>query len=250
LLVSAVFAGASAFVDVRPAIAGTLIRRRALLRVAVLITMALWFVWTVVRLPPLHGSGSEAATDTLIAVIAIIGTVVYAVSAARYWMIFRHRWSLLPAATIACFLLLSEAMIGVAVNGERKWHASWWGMARPDRERVPRHRTRGSPRMARGALPAVVPVDDAGTPPGHQRPLRRPRRFHDLRRTLRAGRDRGGPQRLLEPRRALITREFGGDVEKFIGDGVVASFNSRGDQPDHALRATGQRWRCNAGSRS
>jgi adenylate cyclase len=35
----------------------------------------------------------------------------------------------------------------------------------------------------------------------------------------------------------LITREFGGEVEKFIGDGVVASFNSRGDQPDHALRA-------------
>ena len=31
-----------------------------------------------------------------------------------------------PAATIACFLLLSEAMIGVAVTGERKWHASWW----------------------------------------------------------------------------------------------------------------------------
>jgi class 3 adenylate cyclase len=35
----------------------------------------------------------------------------------------------------------------------------------------------------------------------------------------------------------LITREFGGEVEKFIGDGVVASFNSRGEQPDHALRA-------------
>ena len=27
---------------------------------------------------------------------------------------------------IACFVLLSEAMIGVAVTGERKWHASWW----------------------------------------------------------------------------------------------------------------------------
>ena len=27
---------------------------------------------------------------------------------------------------IACFLLLAEAMIGVAITGERKWHASWW----------------------------------------------------------------------------------------------------------------------------
>jgi adenylate cyclase len=35
----------------------------------------------------------------------------------------------------------------------------------------------------------------------------------------------------------LVTRQFGGEVEKFIGDGMVAIFNSRGDQPDHALRA-------------
>jgi adenylate cyclase len=37
----------------------------------------------------------------------------------------------------------------------------------------------------------------------------------------------------------LVTRRFGGEVEKFIGDGLVAVFNSRGDQPDHALRAAG-----------
>jgi class 3 adenylate cyclase len=36
----------------------------------------------------------------------------------------------------------------------------------------------------------------------------------------------------------LLTRRFGGEVEKFIGDGIVATFNSRGDQRDHALRAS------------
>ena len=51
---------------------------------------------------------------------------MYAVSALRYWSIFRHSRNLLPAAVVACFVLLSEAMIGVAVTGERKWHASWW----------------------------------------------------------------------------------------------------------------------------
>ena len=35
----------------------------------------------------------------------------------------------------------------------------------------------------------------------------------------------------------LLTRRFGGDVEKFIGDGVVAVFNRSSDQPDHARRA-------------
>jgi class 3 adenylate cyclase len=27
---------------------------------------------------------------------------------------------------VACFVLLSEAMIGVALTGERQWHANWW----------------------------------------------------------------------------------------------------------------------------
>jgi hypothetical protein len=37
-------------------------------------------------------------------------------------MVMRRR----PASVIACFVLLSEAMIGVATTGERSWHASWW----------------------------------------------------------------------------------------------------------------------------
>ena len=37
----------------------------------------------------------------------------------------------------------------------------------------------------------------------------------------------------------LISRRFGGELEKFMGDGMMATFNSRGDQPDHALRAAG-----------
>ena len=37
----------------------------------------------------------------------------------------------------------------------------------------------------------------------------------------------------------LLTRRFGAQVEKFMGDGMMATFNSRGDQPDHAVRAAG-----------
>jgi adenylate cyclase len=73
LLVSAVFAAGSAFVDVRPGLAPLVMRRRRLLRVAVVAAMASWFVWTVAKVPPLHNPNGEAATGSLLAVLAIVG---------------------------------------------------------------------------------------------------------------------------------------------------------------------------------
>src|SRR5918992_3711295 len=35
----------------------------------------------------------------------------------------------------------------------------------------------------------------------------------------------------------VIARELGGVVDKLIGDAIMVTFNTRGDQPDHALRA-------------
>src|SRR5580765_2185282 len=61
LLVSAMFAAGSAFVDVRPQGAAALVRRRTLLRLVVLGVMAAWFVWTVEDLPPVATATNEAA---------------------------------------------------------------------------------------------------------------------------------------------------------------------------------------------
>ena len=236
LLVSAVFAAASAFVDIRPGIGAALIRRRTLLRVAVLVSMGVWFAWTVAELPPLR-TGSEAATDTFVAVLAVLGTVVYGVSAARYWAIFRHRRNLLTGAVIACFLLLAEAMIGVGVTGERKWHASWWewhglivaayliiGFAARREWRDERFRNlylsttrerRQDVSVLFGDLVGFTGFAERSTPAA-------------VAAVLDAYWGVAAP---------LLTRQFGGEVEKFIGDGIVALFNSRGDQPDHAVRA-------------
>ena len=237
LLVSAVFAAASAFVDLRPGMAPLLIRRRTLLRVAVLAAMGAWFVWTVAQLPPLRGESAEAARGTLIAAIAIVGTIVYAVSAVRYWSIFRQRQNLLPAAVTACFLLLSEAMIGVAVTGERKWHASWWewhglivtaylviGFAarREWRDERFRHLYLPSTRERHQDI-SVLFGDLVGFTSFSERSAP-----GEVATVLNAYWSAAAP---------LLARQFGGEVEKFIGDGMVAVFNSRGDQPDHALRA-------------
>jgi adenylate cyclase len=237
LVVSAVFAAGSAFVDVHPAAAPLVIRGRTLLRVAILAAMGWWFVWTVASLPPLRGQLGEAATGGGLAAMAIVGTLVYALSAARYAAVFRHRPNLLPAAVVACFLLLAEALIGVALTGERTWHASWWewhGLI----------------------VTAYLVIGFAATRQWREERFRdlylsttRERRqevsvlFGDLV-GFTSFAERSAPTEVAAVLNAywgiaapLITRRFGGELEKFIGDALMAVFNGRGDQPDHARRA-------------
>jgi class 3 adenylate cyclase len=237
LLVSAVFAGASAFVDLRPGLAPWLIRNRGYFRGGILLTMAVWFAFSVVDLPPLDGPHVEAARSSLLAIFAFGGTVVYAVSAFRYWRLFRRQRKLLLGAVTACFVLLAEAMIGVALTGERAWHASWWewhglivsaylviGIAAQREWRDERFRDLYLPTTrARTQEVSVLFGDLAG---------------------FTAYSERFGPTHVAEVLDAywsiaapLITRRYRGQVEKFIGDGIVATFNSRGDQPDHPTRA-------------
>ena len=238
LLVSAAFAAASAFVDVRPGFAALAMRNRRALRVGVLLAMAGWFGWTVANLPPLDGPNSEAARGTLLMVFAVGGTIVYAASAARYWAIFRARPNLLPAAVIACFVLLSEALIGVAVTGERKWHASWWewhglivaaylivGFVAQREWRDERFRDLylSSTRERRQDI-SVLFSDLVGYTGFAERSTPT-----EAAAVLQAYWGTAAP---------LLTRRFGAEVEKFIGDAVVAVFNRSGDQPDHARRAS------------
>jgi class 3 adenylate cyclase len=237
LLVSAFFAAASAFVDMRPELGPRLIRQRGKLRGAVLIVMSTWFLWTLANLPPLRGPNSEAATGHVLAAMAIIGTIIFSVSAVRYWHLFRHGPTLLSTAVIACFLLLAEAMIGVAITGERKWHASWWewhglivlayliiGFAARREWRDERFRALYLPstRERRQDI-SILFGDLAGFTTFSERSSPA-----DVAAVLNAYWGKAAP---------LLTR-FGGEVEKFIGDGIVATFNSRDDQPDHAVRAS------------
>ena len=126
LVVASLFALASAFVDLRPSFAPRVVRHRAALRRSVYAAMAVWFVSTVIELPPLDELHTEGGSHSLVAAMAGLGAVAYAVAAARYGYVYRGRVALLQASVIACFVLLAEAMVGVALTGERAWHASWW----------------------------------------------------------------------------------------------------------------------------
>ena len=238
LLLSAVFALGSAFVDVRPGFAAVLVRRQTLLRLLVFGMMVGWFAWTVADLPPVGATENEAATNHLLTTIAVVGTFMYVVSAWRYASIFRHSRTLLPATVVACFVLLAEAMIGVAVTGERKWHASWWewhglivtayvivSVAARREWRDERFRRLYLPTTRERHQDVSVLFADLVGFTG----------FAERSSPAAAGAVLDAYWGVAAP---LITQRFGGELEKFVGDGFMATFNSRGDQTDHAQRAS------------
>jgi len=239
LVLASLFAFASGFVDLRPSYAPLVVRHRVALRRTVLAAMAVWFVWTITELPPLDEPHSEGGSHSLVATMAGLGSVVYAVAAARYWYVYRGRIGLLQASVIGCFVLLAQAMIGVALTGERAWHASWWewhglivtayaavSYAAHRQWRDERFRALYLPTTRERVQPVSVLFSDlAGFTAFAERA-----KPADVARMLNAYYATAAP---------LITRQFGGEVEKFMGDGMMATFNSRGDQPDHAVRAAG-----------
>ncbi len=216
----------------------------------VLVVMGGWFVWTVTDLPPVGEmdnmgamtnvgtAGTEAATNHLLTTIAVLGTLMYAVSAWRYWGVFRHSRTLLPITVVACFVLLAEAMIGVAVTGERKWHASWWewhglivsaylivGLAARREWRDERFRRLYlATTRERHQDVSVLFADLVGFTGFAERESPT-----DAAAVLDAYWSIAAP---------LITQRFGGELDAFAGDGFMATFNNRGDQPDHAQRAS------------
>ncbi|MGY1780700.1 adenylate/guanylate cyclase domain-containing protein [Geodermatophilus sp. SYSU D01036] len=237
LLVAAPFAAASALVDARPPTEAWVARHRQALRGAVFGAIVVWGLWSVAEWPPLQQVTAEGGEHLALTVAATIGALLYLLAAVRLWWVNRSHFGLLLFSVVACYGLLAEALVGVALAGERKWHPAWWVwhaliviayllvFTAARREwRDERFRTLYLPttREHRGEVSVLV-GDLAGFTAFTAR--------HDaveVAAMLRAYYERAAP---------LISRRFGGEVEKFAGDGVFATFNRAGDQPDHALRA-------------
>jgi class 3 adenylate cyclase len=127
-------------------------------------------------------------------------------------------------------------MIGVALTGERAWHASWWewhglivlafvvvGFAAQREWREERFRSLYLPTTReRNGDVSVLFCDLAGFTPFTERSA--PGAVASM---LKAYYELAAP---------VISR-CGGEIEHFTGDGIMATFNTRGDQPDHAARA-------------
>jgi adenylate cyclase len=236
MVIGSVFACASAFVDIRPRAALAVVRHRNVLRRSVFAAIAVWSLFSLAELPPLAGTNAEGG-GTFMRILAVIGAFVYGASAIKYVVAFRGRMTLLPASVIACFVLAGEALVGSALVGERTWHASWWEW------------------HALIVTAYLVILFAARNQWGQERfrqlylPSTRERSqemsvlFADLV-GFTTFAERSSPAEVATMLSAyygmatpLIVQAFGGDVEKFLGDAIMATFNTRGDQPDHAARA-------------
>jgi len=297
----------------------TILRRRSVLLVGLVVLMLAWAVASLAGLAPLSGPPPPREAVGPFALLAVVAVALFAFTAVRYVQLYRRRGGIVLLATAVALILLGEAMLAVALS--RNWHLSWWEWhvlmllafltiavgARTEYQRS------GSLSAAFGglyleatltridrwhaqAIAAVAMADERGEPTDRVlAELRREGASSDdvrllseaageLRRLDRLFRpylpaqlaDRlrqdpevsrlGGSERpvsvlfadlagftTFSEQRAPsdviamlntywaevvpVIDASGGVVESFAGDGVMASFNSAADQPDHAVRA-------------
>jgi adenylate cyclase len=123
LLLASGFAAASAF-PWRQSQAEAIVRNRRLLFGLLGAALLVWAVVALGTLPPLEDPITpEGARDPLL-VVWVPGVLLYGYAAYRYARLYGRRRRPVALAVAGAWLLLTEAMLAVAVS--RNWHASWW----------------------------------------------------------------------------------------------------------------------------
>ncbi len=234
LLIAALFAGWSAL-PLPPPRAGAVMRHARALRGGLLLVMAAWAALSLGSVPPLDDPTPVERASGAMLVLAVLAVLPYAFAAWRYGASALRTGSVMLAAVAGAFTLLAEAMIAVAVS--RSWHASWWewhvllliafaAIAYSAR------REEGEERFS------DLYLDQTAAGKREVSVL-----FADLEgfTTFSEGRDPREVSEMLNTylRVAIppIVREHGGEIDRLIGDAIMATWGTRGDQPDHAPRA-------------
>ena len=197
--------------------------------------MVLWAVWSLAGLPPMHRHTAPEQASGPMVVMALVAIALYLWSAWTYLRLWQHRGGLMPVAVAGAFVLLAEAMVVLVFS--RAWHLSWWEW----------HLL---------MLLAFALVAWGAQQQWHEE------RFADLYldQTVSGSRDMSvlfadlqgftswseahAPQEVtamlntyFEVAIPPVVQAHGGDIDRLIGDAIMATFNRRGDQPDHARRA-------------
>lgn len=235
LLVSSVFAAASsAEFDLERG--ASVMRRAGLLRGAVFALMAVWAVVSLLGLPPLSGiAPPERASGPLLA-LSVVGFALYAAAVVRYLRLPRHPASAaLVIAMAAAFVLLAEAEVAVALG--RNWHATWWewhvlmlaaflivavtAQRQWHEERFAGLYLQDTAQGTREISVLFADLQGFTTFSEHHEPQQVTTMLNEYFSVA------------IPP----VVERYGGDVDRLVGDALMVTFNTRGDQPDHAERA-------------
>ncbi|HEX2109929.1 MAG TPA: adenylate/guanylate cyclase domain-containing protein [Gaiellaceae bacterium] len=234
LLVAGALAAASSL-ELAPEASTRLIRRSHFLRAALLGAMGAWALVSLAGWAPLEEPLPEEEADGWLLGFAVAGIALYALAAGRYLREYRRRRAPLLLAVVAAFALLAEAMVAIALA--RNWHASWWEwhllmLAAFGVVAWSARREWHEERFAGLYLPETAGATRDGS-----------FLFADLQGFTRFA-ERVGPDASADVTHTyferlvpLVARRYEGEVGKLIGDAIMVTFNARGDQPDHALRA-------------
>ncbi len=188
-------------------------------------------------LPPLHDPVTPAQVQVPLAVVAALGVVLYGYAAVSYFRVWLRRRTPLAFAVAFAFALLAEALIISILSLPTSWRLSWWewhvlmaisffAIAAAASSEWYEERFSGlylDETLAGRREVTVLFADLKGFTPFSE--ARGPEQVHAM---LVAYFGELAP---------MITKEFAGEVQDFVGDQIFAIFNKRGDQPDHALRA-------------
>ena len=221
--------------EVDAARAAAEMRRARILRMALLLTMVLWGVASLLRLPPFDVGPGLAPDSPPMVLVAVVSVVLFAVTAVTYVRLWWSRGGLLPAAMASAMILLAEAMVAIVVAPN--WHYSWWEW----------HllMLTAFVLVAWGAQQSwheerYASLYTADTLAGRREMSIL---FADLKgfTTFSEGHDPTEVTAMLNAYFTVaipaVVKRHGGTIDRLIGDAIMATFNRLGDQPDHARRA-------------
>ena len=224
LLLGAAFAALSTRDDQGPAA----LRTARILRVGLLVAMAVWGGLSLAEVPPLDDPTPVESGSGALVVLGVPAVALYAWATWRYLSFYGRRPSPLLLAVALGFLLLAEAMVAVAFA--RNWQATWWEWhllmftsfaivvvtARREWREERFSDLYLEDTVAGKREVSVVFADLAGFTAFSEQ--RDPREVSSM---LNA---------YFEAAIPPVVEGEGGEIDRVMGDAIMASFNRRGDQ--------------------
>lgn len=233
LVISSVFAAASSSTEMHR----SLIRNARVLRWSLIGIMVVWGIASLTRFGPLDDPAAPERASGPLVILAGVGVLLYVLAVVRYLRFPRHRASPLPLAMAAAFTLLAEASISTAWG--RNWQISWWewhvlmllafvivAVVAQRSWREERWIGLYLPETAGGTRTISVVFADLTDFTSFSEQ-------HDPVEV--AGMLNTYFTEIIPP----VVKRYEGMIDRLMGDAIMATFNIRDDQPDHARRAVG-----------